>query len=64
MNTINIRNIRNNTNDDSSINPYRLPRHVIPMRYNLKIVPNLDTATFWGIVIVKLSVKKKRILLC
>jgi puromycin-sensitive aminopeptidase len=26
------------------------------MRYNLKIVPNLDTATFWGIVIVKLSI--------
>jgi len=47
----------NNKNlDFSSIDPYRLPRNVIPMRYNLKIVPNLDTATFWGIVIVKLSI--------
>ena len=43
--------------DFISIDPYRLPRNVIPLRYNLKIVPNLDTATFWGTVIVKLSVK-------
>ena len=43
--------------DFSSIDPYRLPRNVIPLRYNLKIVPNLDTATFWGTVIFKLSVK-------
>jgi puromycin-sensitive aminopeptidase len=45
--------------DFSSIDPYRLPRNVIPMRYNLKIVPNLDTATFWGTVIVKLNVKTR-----
>lgn len=45
--------------DFTSIDPYRLPRNVIPLRYNLKIVPNLDTATFWGTVIVKLNVKTK-----
>ena len=56
MNNKNLANDYYNVNNNSSIDPYRLPRNVIPMRYNLKIVPNLDTATFWGIVIVKLSI--------
>jgi puromycin-sensitive aminopeptidase len=49
----------NITKTNDGVDPYRLPRNVIPIRYNLKMVPNLDTATFWGIVTVKLSVKTK-----
>jgi puromycin-sensitive aminopeptidase len=49
----------NITKTNDGVDPYRLPRNVMPMRYNLKMVPNLDTGTFWGIVTVKLSVKTK-----
>jgi puromycin-sensitive aminopeptidase len=31
-----------------SDNPYRLPRHVVPSRYDLTLAPDLDAATFAG----------------
>jgi puromycin-sensitive aminopeptidase len=40
----------------SSIDPYRLPRHVVPNRYDLRIEPNLDTATFTGRATIALTI--------
>ena len=39
-----------NLDDDSpgSMDPYRLPRHIIPHRYELRLEPDLDQATFAG----------------
>jgi len=36
--------------DDSpgSVDPYRLPRHILPHRYDLQLEPDLDRATFAG----------------
>jgi puromycin-sensitive aminopeptidase len=36
--------------DDSpdSMDPYRLPRHILPHRYDLRLEPDLDQATFAG----------------
>jgi puromycin-sensitive aminopeptidase len=42
-----------------SVDPYRLPRNVIPMRYTLKLSPDLDTNIFSGKVTIKLSVKTR-----
>jgi puromycin-sensitive aminopeptidase len=46
--------------DDSpgSNDPYRLPRHVIPMRYDLRLEPDLTTATFVGRVTITMTVKQ------
>ncbi len=46
------------TYDDSSHqqDPYRLPRHVIPTRYDLRLEPNLVSATFHGQETVSLTV--------
>jgi puromycin-sensitive aminopeptidase len=30
------------------VDPYRLPRHVVPLRYDLRLEPDLATATFRG----------------
>ncbi len=37
-------------------NPYRLPRTVLPRRYDLHLVPDLDAATFAGTVAVEVEV--------
>ncbi len=37
-------------------NPYRLPRHVIPTRYELRLEPDLAGATFTGQAIVILTI--------
>lgn len=42
-----------------SVDPYRLPGNVIPMRYTLKLSPDLDTNIFSGKVTIKLSVKTR-----
>ena len=39
-----------------SLDPYRLPRHVIPQRYELRLEPDLTTATFSGVVTIALTV--------
>ncbi len=41
-----------------SVDPYRLPRHVIPTRYDLRLEPDLTTKTFTGRATVTLSVKQ------
>lgn len=46
------------TPDDmlGSLDPYRLPRHVRPHRYELRLDPDLTSATFSGVVTIALSV--------
>lgn len=46
------------TPDDTlgSLDPYRLPRHVLPHRYELRLEPDLTSATFSGVVTIALTV--------
>ncbi len=46
------------TPDDTlgSLDPYRLPRHVLPHRYDLRLEPDLTSATFSGVVNIALTV--------
>ena len=48
-------------NDDlhTGSDPYRLPRHVIPTRYDLRLEPDLKAATFTGRVSITLTVKQE-----
>ncbi|MBS0184591.1 MAG: M1 family metallopeptidase [Nitrospira sp.] len=41
-----------------SHDPYRLPRHVIPTRYDLQLEPDLTAATFTGKVTIAITVKQ------
>jgi puromycin-sensitive aminopeptidase len=41
-----------------SSDPYRLPRHVIPTRYDLRLEPDLAAATFAGRVTITLTIKQ------
>jgi puromycin-sensitive aminopeptidase len=38
------------------VDPYRLPRHVVPTRYDLRLVPDLTTSTFRGEAAITVSV--------
>ncbi len=42
----------------SSSDPYRLPRHVIPTRYDLRLEPDLVAAAFTGQVTITITVKQ------
>ncbi|CUS34630.1 M1 family metallopeptidase [Candidatus Nitrospira nitrificans] len=42
----------------SSNDPYRLPRHVMPTRYDLRLEPDLTGATFTGRVTITIMVKQ------
>ncbi len=42
----------------SNSDPYRLPRHIIPRRYDLRLEPDLTAATFTGEVTIALAVKQ------
>ena len=42
-----------------SNDPYRLPRHVIPARYDIRLEPDLAAATFTGQVIITLMVMQE-----
>ncbi|MDR4465584.1 MAG: M1 family metallopeptidase [Nitrospira sp.] len=48
-----------NNNLDGREDPYRLPRHVLPTRYDLRLEPDLKAATFTGQVSITLSVKQE-----
>lgn len=39
-------------------NPYRLPRHVLPESYALRLAPELDAATYTGEVTIKVKVSE------
>ncbi|HEY5932610.1 MAG TPA: M1 family peptidase, partial [Nitrospira sp.] len=41
-----------------SRDPYRLPRHVIPTRYDLRLEPDLTGATFTGQVTITITVEQ------
>lgn len=43
-------------NSPGSLDPYRLPRQVIPHRYELRLEPDLTTAAFSGIATIALTV--------
>jgi puromycin-sensitive aminopeptidase len=38
------------------IDPHRLPRHALPSRYEVRLEPDLDAATFTGSVVIDLEV--------
>ena len=40
----------------STLDPYRLPTHVVPSAYRLRLVPDLEAATFTGTVEVDVHV--------
>ncbi|SPP64378.1 M1 family metallopeptidase [Nitrospira lenta] len=44
--------------DDASgnLDPYRLPRHVVPHRYDLRLEPDLRAATFSGLAVIAVTV--------
>ncbi|MCC6141180.1 MAG: M1 family metallopeptidase [Nitrospira sp.] len=41
-----------------SLDPYRLPRHVVPHRYDLRLEPDLRAATFSGLAVVTITVTR------
>ncbi|MBY0247993.1 MAG: ERAP1-like C-terminal domain-containing protein [Nitrospiraceae bacterium] len=45
-----------NHDTTGTVDPYRLPRHVIPIRYELRLEPDLARATFTGKAVVILTV--------
>ena len=42
--------------DRRDLDPFRLPRHVIPHRYELHLEPHLDSATFQGRVVIAVDI--------
>jgi puromycin-sensitive aminopeptidase len=40
------------------VDPYRLPRHVVPTRYELRLEPDLNTATFTGSAVITLEIRE------
>ncbi len=38
------------------IDPHRLPRHALPSRYEVRLEPDLDSATFAGSVVIEIDV--------
>jgi len=38
------------------VDPYRLPRHVVPTRYDLRLEPDFTTCTFAGVETVTVTV--------
>ncbi len=44
--------------DATPVDPFRLPRTVIPSRYELTLRPDLDAATFSGSIHVALTVQE------
>ena len=44
--------------ESRAIDPYRLPRHVVPIRYDLRLEPHLKTATFSGEETITLTINQ------
>ena len=44
--------------ESRAIDPYRLPRHVVPIRYDLRLEPDLKTATFSGEETITLTINQ------
>jgi puromycin-sensitive aminopeptidase len=40
------------------VNPYRLPRSVVPSRYDIRLTPDLTTATFTGVETISVTVNE------
>ena len=47
---------QNTTPNPDALDPYRLPRHVVPIRYDLRLEPDLTTARFTGQETITLTV--------
>ncbi|HXH85471.1 MAG TPA: hypothetical protein VNI35_01515, partial [Nitrospira sp.] len=45
-------------NSAPPLDPYRLPRHTIPTRYDLRLEPDLPSATFRGEETIALTVSQ------
>ena len=41
----------------SDLDPFRLPRHVLPRRYEVHLEPDLDAATFSGRVLIEVTIE-------
>src|SRR5690348_2235468 len=41
---------------DFASTPGKLPKHVVPIEYGVRIVPNVETKTFTGNAIIKIKV--------
>jgi puromycin-sensitive aminopeptidase len=48
----------NKTSTPDSLDPYRLPRHVVPTRYDLRLEPNLTDARFAGEETITLAIHR------
>jgi puromycin-sensitive aminopeptidase len=42
----------------SDLDPFRLPRHVLPRRYEVHLEPDLGAATFAGRVLIETTVTR------
>ena len=46
----------NQASSSGTVDPYRLPRHVVPTRYELRLEPDLPTASFAGQATITLTI--------
>jgi aminopeptidase N len=45
--------VANAPRNRTELDPYRLPRHVVPRRYDIRLEPNLTEAAFEGRVVIE-----------
>ena len=48
--------IMNQASSPDTLDPYRLPRHVVPIRYDLRLEPDLTAARFAGQETITLTI--------
>ncbi|MBY0547573.1 MAG: M1 family metallopeptidase [Candidatus Obscuribacterales bacterium] len=49
---------RHNGTTELAVNPHRLPRTVLPLRYELRLTPDLTKATFEGEIVITVDVNQ------